>query len=60
MAVLPTGFGKSLPFGLSITNTNNEWQNDRMQSTSWLIALMQDKVEEMFKMPDMKTAYASH
>jgi superfamily II DNA helicase RecQ len=24
MAVLPTGFGKSLPFGKSTTNTNNE------------------------------------
>ena len=60
MAVLPTGFGKSLPFGLSTTNTNNEWQNDGMQSTSWLIALMQNKVEGMSKIPDMKTAYASH
>ena len=51
MAVLPTGFGKSLPFDKSTTNKNNEWQNDRMQSTSasGLIALMQDQVEGMSK-----------
>jgi len=59
MAVLPTGFGKSLPFGKSTTNKNNEWQNDHMQSTSWLI-LMQDQEEGMSKIPDMKTAYAGH
>ena len=35
MAVLPTGFGKSLPFGKSKTNKNNKWQNDRMLSTSY-------------------------
>jgi superfamily II DNA helicase RecQ len=65
MAVLPTGFGKSLPFqfGKSTTNKNNKWQIDCMQSTSsssWLIALMQDQVEGMSKIPDMKTAYAGH
>ena len=63
MAVLPTGFGKSLPFGKSTTNKNNEWQNDCMKSTSsssWLIALMQDRVEGMSKIPDMKTAYAGY
>jgi superfamily II DNA helicase RecQ len=63
MAVLPTGFGKSLPFGKSTTNKNNKWQSDCMQSTSsssWLIALMQDQVEGMSKIPDMKTAYAGY
>ena len=51
MAVLPTGFGKSLPFGKSTTNKNNEWQNDRMQSisASGLVALMQDQEEGMLK-----------
>ena len=35
MAVLPTGFGKSLPFGKSTTNKNNKRQNERMLSTSY-------------------------
>ena len=46
-----------------ITNKNNEWQNECMQFTSsrsWLIALMQDRVERMSKIPDMKTAYAGY
>ena len=51
MAVLPTGFGKSIPFRNSTTNKNNEWENDRMQSTSasGLIALMQDQEKGMSK-----------
>jgi hypothetical protein len=60
MAILPIGFGKFLPFGKSTTNPNNEWQSDHMQSTSCLIALIQDKVEGMSKIPDMTIAYAGH
>ena len=62
MAILPTGFGKSLPFGKSTTNKNNEWQNDRMQSisASGLISLDARSRGGNVEIPDMKTAYAGH
>ena len=63
MAILQIGFGMSLPFGKSTTNKNNERKNDRMLPRPLLIqviALMQDQVEGMSKIPDMKTAYPGH
>ena len=58
MAVLPTGFGKSLP--LEIYSLVNRTTNDKTIVCSPLVALMQDQVEAMSKIPDMKTAYSGN
>jgi superfamily II DNA helicase RecQ len=60
MAVLLTGFGKSLPF--QIYSLVNRTTNDKtiVIVCSPLVALMQDQVEAMSKIPDMKTAYAGN
>ena len=58
IAVLPTGFGKSLPF--QIYSLVNRTTNDKTIVCSPLVALMQDQVEAMSKIPDMKTAYAGN
>jgi hypothetical protein len=54
MAVLPTGFGKSLPFGKSTTNKNKFKQrmtkrSYAVTSASGLVAFMQDQEEGMSK-----------
>jgi superfamily II DNA helicase RecQ len=58
MAVLPTGFGKSLPFGKSITNDKTIVCCPLLNIQ--VIALMEDQVEGMSKIPDKKTAYAGY
>lgn len=59
MAVLPTGFGKSLPYQLLIPVKKELGQNDgkKVIICSPLIALMKDQCERLSQIPGVKAVY---
>lgn len=59
MAVLPTGYGKSLPYQMySLVNRRLTSDKEIVLVCCPLVALMQDQVEKMSKIPGVKSAYA--
>lgn len=59
MAVLPTGFGKSLPYQMySLVNRRLTGVKEIVVVCCPLVALMQDQVEKMSNIPEVKSAYA--
>ncbi|XP_069134561.1 bifunctional 3'-5' exonuclease/ATP-dependent helicase WRN-like [Argopecten irradians] len=58
MAVLPTGYGKSLPFQLYSVMLNRRSPAKKVVVCCPLIALMQDQVQKMSEIPEFRAAYA--
>jgi superfamily II DNA helicase RecQ len=62
MAILPTGFGKSLPFqiylpvvrGMIVDQTRSDW---KVLVCCPLVSLMQDQVEKLTRIPVVSAAY---
>ena len=62
MAILPTGFGKSLPFeiylpvvrGMIVDQTRSDW---KVLVFCPLVSLMQDQVEKLTRIPVVSAAY---
>ena len=62
MAILPTGFGKSLPFqiylpvvrGMIVDQTRSDW---KVLVCCPLVSLMQDQVEKLTRIPVVSVAY---